>query len=526
MLGDCALRKKPASVLGIKERRGAHTAAHGIKCSYAALGSFEATISCLVFLLSKRVDYIQKETPGDDRVPHKKKRASMQISRRTFLAAAASLPVLSLPWQPANAADFKPFSFVYLCDSHLTSGMADESFKLLQESQLFLQDTIKFINAHKPDFVIFGGDQVETIGTKNDENWQLFIDVAQSLNAPWSFVLGEQDVSGKNLVDKMKTFGLDFKGRGITSSEPYWSMDPVENVHLVGLDTSKPNSPTGEVSNEQLEWLKKDIAANKDKFIIIAAHHPLLPPPPYDGGPPLDDYIVPNGSDVREIIGASPAVRLVLSGHLYLNKVQLERDIYHVSCAGLDVYPCQYKYFKVGKDAITMESYEVSFGALVKKGLKALSSSAFATKINRQNPAKIVDLCQGAPEDQNALLLIGATKSVQELPKKQQKEDRQKRDEELDRQAELARNKGKGKKGKGEDEGKEESGKKAKKDSGEEAAAETKPEKKPDEKTESKGEAAPADKQEVKETSTKSEGGETKEADSPNKNIENKESQQ
>jgi 3',5'-cyclic AMP phosphodiesterase CpdA len=382
-------------------------------------------------------------------VHSRKNKVSPKVSRRTFIAAMASLPVLSLPWTSASAASFKPFSFVYVSDVHLTTGVPDESFKLLQESQLFLQDTIKSINALKPDFVIFGGDQVETIGAKSDENWQLFIDLVQLLDARWTFVLGEQDVSGKNPIDKMKVFGLDLKGRGITTSEPYWSIDPVEAVHLIGLDTSQSNSPTGDISSQQLEWLKKDLAANKDKFTIVASHHPLLPPPPYDGGPPLDDYIVPNGSDVREIIGNSPDVRLVLSGHLYLNKVQLERDTYHISCAGLNIYPCQLKYFKVGKDSVMMESYVVPFGQLVKKSLKALSASAFATKVNRRNPEKIVELCDGSPEDQNALLSLSSTKSVQELSKKQLKEDRQKHDEELDKISELARNQGKtkGKKG-------------------------------------------------------------------------------
>jgi 3',5'-cyclic AMP phosphodiesterase CpdA len=383
---------------------------------------------------------------GETRVRSRNNKPALRLSRRTFIKAMAALPVLSLPWAPSGAASFKPFSFVYLCDTHLTNGVPDTSFKLLQESQLFLQDTIPQINAHKPDFVIFGGDQVETIGAKSDENWQLFIDLSQALNAPWTFVLGEQDVSGKTPVDKMKVFGLDFKGRGITTSDPYWSCDPFDGVHLIGLDTSLPNSTAGDLSAQQLEWLKKDLAAAREKFIIIAAHHPLLPPPPYDGGPPLDEYILPNGSDAREIIGGSPDVRLVLSGHLYLNKVQIERDTYHISCAGLNIYPCQYKIFRVEKDSIIMESYEVPLPALVKKGFKSLSASAFASKINRRNPEKIIELSEGSAEDQNAQLCLQGPKSVKELSKKQLKEDREKHDEELEKQADLLKASGKEKK--------------------------------------------------------------------------------
>jgi hypothetical protein len=135
-----------------------------------------------------------------------------------------------------------------------------------------------------------------------------------------------------------------------------------------------------------------------------------------------------------------------------MNKVQVERDVYHVSCAGLDIYPCQYKYFKVSKDAITMESFQAPLPALVKRGQKALESSALASKVNRRDPAKIIDLCQGSPEDQNAWMSLGATKSVKELSRKTLKEDASKRDDELDKQAELARNKGKTKVKKDKDE--------------------------------------------------------------------------
>ncbi|MBX9689765.1 MAG: metallophosphoesterase [Candidatus Obscuribacterales bacterium] len=384
------------------------------------------------------------ESIGGLMVASGKDKFEFKLSRRTFLSAIAALPLISLNSRPAEAASITPFSFVYLCDTHLASGIPDNGFKMVQESQLFLQEVIKGINALKPDFVIFGGDQVETVGA-NDANWQFFIDLVQQLNCPWYFVLGEQDVSGKTPVDKMKEFGPDFKGRGSTDNNSYWSADPVSNVHLIGLDSSKANTSTGEISDEQIDWLKKDLQSNRGKFTIVISHHPVLPPAPYDGGPPFDDYILPNGSDVREVLGTSSDVRLVLSGHLYMNKVQIERDIYHISSAGLDIYPCQYKYFRVTKDSIVMESFEAPFPALVKKAKKALLESSFASKINRKDPNSILELCEGAAEDQNALLSLGANKSVRALSKKQLKEDQSRRDDEIEKQKEELRNKGKSK---------------------------------------------------------------------------------
>lgn len=332
------------------------------------------------------------------------------ITRRNLIAGLTSLAFVRL--LPAKAkTQFEPFSFVHVCDTHLTTGQPDSGYKLLQESQLFLQESIKAINGLNPDFVIFGGDQVEQPGI-NDANWQLFVDLVQGLNAPWSFVLGEQDASGRIIPDKMRCYGPDWKGKGITTNTSYWSLSPVANVLFIGLDSSVPNSNTGEIGHTQLDWLKAELEANKGKFTIIFCHHPLLPPPPYDGGPPWDEFILSNGADVREIIGVYEDVKMVVNGHLYLNKVQQERHIYHVSCAAMDIYPCQFKLFKVSPDSISMESITVNFPALVKKGYKSMVSSNLAFKYDQRRPNRIIDLVEGSKEDQNCTLSLGNTGSI------------------------------------------------------------------------------------------------------------------
>ncbi len=232
-----------------------------------------------------------------------------------------------------------------------------DSYEMLQESQLFLQDVVKTLNSEKLDFVIFGGDQVETPG-KDDSNWQLFLDVVQSLTPPWTFVLGEKDVSGPRVVDKMKMYGGDWTSKGIKTEKPYWSQTPLQGVHLIGLDTSRANVPTGDISNEQLAWLKADLVKNTKKFTIVFSHHPLLPPPPFDGGPPWDDWILPQGPNVREILGSSHYVRLALSGHVHMSKIQQERDIWYVSNPSLGAFPCAFRIFHVTADDVTIETYQ------------------------------------------------------------------------------------------------------------------------------------------------------------------------
>lgn len=341
------------------------------------------------------------------------------MTRRRFLFGLVSTVCLGLGTE--NKADaaiglFEPFTFGYVTDAHVCLRQPD-SYKMLQESQLFLQDVVKSLNGHNVAFTIFGGDNVESPG-KDDTNWQLFLDVAQGLTAPWNFVLGESDVSGLSPVNKMRTFGPDWKGKGIETNQSYWSQDPINGVHIIGLDTSRTNSNTGDLGKAQLDWLKEDLKMHQRRFTIAFSHHPLLPPPPYDGGPPWDDYIVPNGDSAREIFGSSKYVRLVVSGHVHVSKVQQERDIWYVSCPSLAVYPCAYRLFHVTPESITIETYQVSFPALVKKARLALATSTMAYKYSGNRPASFADLADGSRMDSEVALPLVPGKPIQPIAKK------------------------------------------------------------------------------------------------------------
>lgn len=341
------------------------------------------------------------------------------LSRRHFLAGLGALTCLGQlgMLKPAQAAgfDFAPFSFAVVSDSHLSHGLPD-SLKLLQESQLFLQDVVKSINEQKVDFVIFCGDQVETPG-RDETFWQLFIDIVAVLNCPWYFVLGEWDVSGPPAIERMVTYGPDFKGKGLTSGNSYWSTDPVPGVHLVGLDTAKANSETGDLSTAQMNWLKQDLNSNKGKLTIVVSHHPLLAPPPYDGGPPFEEYTLLQGASAREILGACLDVRLAISGHVPINKIQRERSIWYVSCPPVDIYPCEYKLFHVDQQGITVETLGVRYEALVKKAKKIMINSRLAFQYSNHKPDTFLKLAEGGELDRAAYLGLAPGAVAQRLGK-------------------------------------------------------------------------------------------------------------
>src|SRR5271170_4833421 len=95
------------------------------------------------------------------------------VNRRKFILGMAGLSMLSWRLPPAQAfKSFAPFSFAFVSDVHLSNDVPD-SYELIHESQLFLQQLVKELNAEAVDFVMFGGDQVQTIG-KDEANWSLF----------------------------------------------------------------------------------------------------------------------------------------------------------------------------------------------------------------------------------------------------------------------------------------------------------------------------------------------------------------
>ena len=331
------------------------------------------------------------------------------VTRRAFILsclASSLMPLIAkVNAAQSKSTPFGSFSFAFLTDCHLSSRLVD-NYMLLQESQLFLQDAIKQINFLKPDFVIFGGDQVQGLGD-NDANWQLFLDVVQSLDCPWYFVLGESDISGNNAVNKMRTFGRDWRGRGLDNTNSYWSCDPMDGVHLIGLDTSQANSVTGYTEPGQIEWLQTQIDQNAYPITLVVSHHPLLQPGNnYKGA----DYLLPQAQVVRNILEKSAGNVISISGHTHVNKIQTQQNIHYISSASLDIYPCAFKFVKVRPDQIEIDTYHVNFPALIKKAKDNLLSSFLASSLSKGKSADFVKLALGEHNDQNAKLSLTAAK--------------------------------------------------------------------------------------------------------------------
>ena len=84
-------------------------------------------------------------------------------------------------------------------------------------------------------------------------------------------------------------------------------------LRLVGLDTTIPGNPGGNLCKQRLDWLDETLSKKPEKPSIVFMHHP----PFRTGLGKLDKKPLPGGDAMAEIIKRHPQVKKVLAGHIH-----------------------------------------------------------------------------------------------------------------------------------------------------------------------------------------------------------------
>jgi len=165
-------------------------------------------------------------------------------------------------------------------------------------------------NDYNASFILSLGDQ-----TEDDALYQIQHNYFSQLenvlkNSPLYTTVGNHD-DHDSLYNYLRTFTLptNAEAGGMAShTEEYYSFD-YSNIHVVVLSTEIYE---GKKYKAQLAWLKKDLAANKQKWLIACMHQPF-----HSGGyHPTDD----NGSAQKRrkdwlTVLEDNGIDLVLQGH-------------------------------------------------------------------------------------------------------------------------------------------------------------------------------------------------------------------
>jgi len=173
----------------------------------------------------------------------------------------------------------------------------------------------------QPDFIVFTGDLTHTTDDPKERRKRLaeFKEIAGRLrNRNVRFMPGEHDASLDNGAAWKEFFG-----------EPYYTFDH-KGVHFIAVDNV--SDPAARIGDEQMGWLKADLAKQpKDARIVVLTHRPL-----FDLAPAWD-WATRDGAQAIELLMPFPNVT-VFYGHIHQENHHMTGHIAHHSAKSL-IFP-------------------------------------------------------------------------------------------------------------------------------------------------------------------------------------------
>jgi 3',5'-cyclic AMP phosphodiesterase CpdA len=248
----------------------------------------------------------------------------MKVDRREFLKLSAlgggAVLASSLPGCASLGGEGEPdFYFVQLSDTH----WGFNGPVVNPDARGTLPKAIDAVNALtvQPDFIVFTGDLTHTTDDPQERRRRLaeFKQVVKGLkNQDIHFLAGEHDAS----LDKGAAWKEHF-------GETHYTFDH-KGVHFIALDNV--SDPAARLGDEQLEWLKADLAKQpKDARIVVFTHRPL-----FDLAPAWD-WATRDGDKAVEILMPYRNVT-VFYGHIHQENHHMTQHIAHHSAKSL-IFP-------------------------------------------------------------------------------------------------------------------------------------------------------------------------------------------
>lgn len=156
----------------------------------------------------------------------------------------------------------------------------------------------------RPNLVVMTGDLTD-FGTT--EEYAVLKDVISELHMPWVAIPGNHD--------NPETFREAFSDESWLPPKSEflsWSLSELP-IHIVGLDSTVPFKPWGEICPKRMAWLDETLAQQPNKDTVILLHHH-----PFQSGiAHMDKQNLRGIERLSKIIEKHQQTKLILCGHLH-----------------------------------------------------------------------------------------------------------------------------------------------------------------------------------------------------------------
>lgn len=235
--------------------------------------------------------------------------------------------------------------FVQVSDSHFSTFEENTSYKFLKKSKELLEDVIFQINTSGPyDFVMFTGDLVNK---PKKEELVRFLGVASKIAYPWYAINGNHDISIDGPLTKSEFCKLlNSHNKYMSTEKIYYAFSPKRGFRVVCLDSIIDYKLTsnGEISKEQLSWLKKELDSHKKDVVVLCTHVPV--DEPYSS----PDHKMSNESEIKELLKHYTNPIVVLQGHYHCTKINQKDNVIYVSTPSLVTYPNAFRVININSN--------------------------------------------------------------------------------------------------------------------------------------------------------------------------------
>ena len=269
------------------------------------------------------------------------------------------------------------YRFALLAETHLGSGRATwMNHKLDGPAVVELAATLASLRADDVRFALIAGDMTDS-ATRSQ--FEALGRVCRESGLPVYGCIGNHDAyHASSRPDALELCAGMFP----TGATDYvLPQDPLRFIVLDGsywidrdgvfTDYRDPETSVGIGARpEQVEWLRRTLAADEETPTVFAWHYPLHT----RGGLSSSGYKLPvwrSGAEVHEALRQAPNVAAVLCGHTHWNELNVHEGLTHVVNPGYCEWPNAYRVLRVYADRVESELRQVGNRGFVRESFAA-----------------------------------------------------------------------------------------------------------------------------------------------------------